>query len=243
MAVRVRSGAYLTRASTAQNRVLGPASEPAASRWRLPCSWMWSRRRMPRAGWRQGLPVWARSHACSAPSSVAPLVSARPGRPGAPAFRPTTRRAKCSSGWTWTWPRSASPTAPSAGRCGSATPIRRHGASPANRGWSSACVRRSSQLAGMPMNSPPWVPVAPTRATALSPLTMTSCGSALADHYDPLRSDHMRASSRSSSSVQPRVAASWNMAWNSVESIVGSFSATHFWLNRCGTLKIATRRP
>jgi hypothetical protein len=67
---------------------------------------------------------------------------------------------------------------------------------------------------------------------------------ALADHDDPpLRSDHMRASLRSSFSVQPRVAASWNMAWNSVESIVGTFSATHFWLNRCGTWKIAMRRP
>ena len=49
----------------------------------------------------------------------------------------------------------------------------------------------------------------------------------------------MRASSRSSYSSQPLVAASWNMAWNSVESIVGTLSATHLPLKRCGTLKIA----
>ena len=35
------------------------------------------------------------------------------------------------------------------------------------------------------------------------------------------------------------VAASWNIAWNSVESIVGTFCDTHFRLNRSGTLKIA----
>jgi hypothetical protein len=52
----------------------------------------------------------------------------------------------------------------------------------------------------------------------------------------------MRASWRNSSSSQPLVAASWNIAWNSVECIVGTLSCTHFWLNRCGTSKIATRR-
>ena len=40
----------------------------------------------------------------------------------------------------------------------------------------------------------------------------------------PLSSDHIRASWRSSSSSQPLVAASWNIAWNSVESIVGTLS-------------------
>ena len=40
----------------------------------------------------------------------------------------------------------------------------------------------------------------------------------------PLSSDHIRASWRNSSSSQPLVAASWNMAWNSVESIVGTLS-------------------
>ena len=40
----------------------------------------------------------------------------------------------------------------------------------------------------------------------------------------PLSSAHIRASWRSSSSSQPRVAASWNIAWNSVESIVGTLS-------------------
>jgi hypothetical protein len=53
---------------------------------------------------------------------------------------------------------------------------------------------------------------------------------------------HMRASWRSSSSSQPRAAASWNMAWNSVESIVGTFSETHLRLNRCGTSKIGIGR-
>jgi hypothetical protein len=58
----------------------------------------------------------------------------------------------------------------------------------------------------------------------------------------PLSSDHIRASWRNSSSSQPLVAASWNIAWNSVESMVGTLSWTHFWLNRCGTSKIAIRR-
>jgi hypothetical protein len=43
----------------------------------------------------------------------------------------------------------------------------------------------------------------------------------------PLFSAHIRASCLSSSSSQPRVAASWNIAWNSVESICGTFRATH----------------
>ena len=52
-------------------------------------------------------------------------------------------------------------------------------------------------------------------------------------------SAHIRASCE----ARPRrVAALWNIAWNSVESIVGTLSWTHFWLNRCGTSKIATRR-
>src|SRR5205823_5686696 len=55
-------------------------------------------------------------------------------------------------------------------------------------------------------------------------------------------SAHMPASSRSSCSSHPLAAASWNIAWNSVESIVGTFSATHLRLKRCGTLKIATDR-
>src|SRR3954449_1579875 len=54
------------------------------------------------------------------------------------------------------------------------------------------------------------------------------------------RHDHIRASWRSSSSSHPRVAASWNIAWNSVESICGTFRATHWRLNRCGTSKIGT---
>jgi len=55
----------------------------------------------------------------------------------------------------------------------------------------------------------------------------------------PLVSAHMRANCRSSSSSHPRVAASWNIAWNSVESICGTFRATHWRLNRLGTSKIA----
>jgi hypothetical protein len=49
---------------------------------------------------------------------------------------------------------------------------------------------------------------------------------------------HRAASSRSSPSVQPRVAASWKVACNSVESIDGTLSAIHLRLNRLGTFTI-----
>jgi|KBSMisStandDraft_5_1062788.scaffolds.fasta_scaffold30401_3 hypothetical protein len=56
---------------------------------------------------------------------------------------------------------------------------------------------------------------------------------------DPPRCAHISASCRSSSSSQPRVAASWNIAWNSVESICGTLRSTHCRLNRFGTSNMA----
>jgi hypothetical protein len=53
----------------------------------------------------------------------------------------------------------------------------------------------------------------------------------------PLSSAHIRANCRNSSSS--RVAASWNMAWNSVESICGTLRCTHCRLNRFGTSNMA----
>jgi hypothetical protein len=74
----------------------------------------------------------------------------------------------------------------------------------------------SNRSATSSNGSPPLSSAA--QATAESPSALLGA---------PLFSAHIRASCLSSSSSQPRVAASWNIAWNSVESICGTFRATH----------------